>query len=48
MLELVRELVAGGRLGRPVQISSWNYKSWLNLPRSPDEIEKIMADGKVK
>ena len=43
----MREIIAGGRLGRPIQINSWNYKSWLNYPRLPDELDTTKGGGIV-
>src|ERR1051325_180380 len=46
-VEKMRALVAGGTLGRVIQISSWNYKSWLNLPRLPGELDRARGGGVV-
>jgi phthalate 4,5-cis-dihydrodiol dehydrogenase len=46
-VEKMRALVAGGTLGRVIQISSWNYKSWLNLPRLPEELDGAKGGGVV-
>ena len=43
----MREVIASGRLGRPIQISSLNYKSWLNYPRLPAEVETAKGGGIV-
>jgi phthalate 4,5-cis-dihydrodiol dehydrogenase len=43
----MREIIASGRLGRPIQINSWNYKAWLNLPRLPAELETAKGGGIV-
>jgi phthalate 4,5-cis-dihydrodiol dehydrogenase len=43
----MREIIAGGRLGRPFQINSWNYKSWLNYPRLPAELDTSKGGGIV-
>ncbi len=43
----MREVIASGRLGRPIQINSWNYKAWLNLPRLPAELETAKGGGIV-
>jgi phthalate 4,5-cis-dihydrodiol dehydrogenase len=43
----MREIIAGGSLGRPIQISSWNYKSWLNYPRLPAELDTSKGGGIV-
>jgi len=46
-VEKMRELVASGKLGRLIQISAWNYKSWLNLPRLPAELDTAKGGGVV-
>jgi phthalate 4,5-cis-dihydrodiol dehydrogenase len=43
----MREVIGSGRLGRPIQISSWNYKSWLNYPRLPSEVDTSKGGGIV-
>jgi phthalate 4,5-cis-dihydrodiol dehydrogenase len=43
----MREVITSGRLGRPIQISSWNYKSWLNYPRLPAEVDTAKGGGIV-
>lgn len=41
----MREIVASGRLGRGIQISSWNYKGWLDSPRLPSELDTAKGGG---
>jgi len=43
----MREIITSGRLGRPIQINSWNYKSWLNYPRLPAELDSAKGGGIV-
>ncbi|HLN87555.1 MAG TPA: Gfo/Idh/MocA family oxidoreductase [Candidatus Limnocylindrales bacterium] len=43
----MREVINSGRLGRPIQINSWNYKSWLNYPRLPAELDSTKGGGVV-
>jgi phthalate 4,5-cis-dihydrodiol dehydrogenase len=43
----MREVVAGGRLGRAIQISSWNYKGWLKNARLPSEVDTSKGGGVV-
>jgi phthalate 4,5-cis-dihydrodiol dehydrogenase len=43
----MREVIAGGRLGRPIQISSWNYKGWLKNDRLPEELDTSRGGGVV-
>ena len=46
-IEKMRELIGAGRLGRVIQIGSWNYKSWLDLPRLPEELDTGKGGGVV-
>lgn len=41
----MREVVASGRLGRPIQINSMNYKGWLDSPRLPCEVDTARGGG---
>ena len=41
------EVVASGRLGRVIQISTWNYKGWLRSPRLPSEVDSARGGGVV-
>jgi phthalate 4,5-cis-dihydrodiol dehydrogenase len=43
----IREIVASGRLGRIVQIGSWNYKNWILRPRLDVEINPARGGGVV-
>jgi len=43
----MREVITSGRIGRAIQISSWNYKSWLNYPRLPAELDTAKGGGIV-
>ncbi|HEY2986920.1 MAG TPA: Gfo/Idh/MocA family oxidoreductase, partial [Candidatus Binatia bacterium] len=43
----MREVVASGQLGRPIQISSWNYKGWLKSARLPSEVDTSKGGGVV-
>jgi phthalate 4,5-cis-dihydrodiol dehydrogenase len=43
----MREVITSGRLGRPIQINSWNYKGWLNNPRLPAELDSAKGGGVV-
>ena len=43
----IRQIVAGGRLGRLVQISSWNYKNWILRPRLEVEVDPKRGGGVV-
>ncbi|MGH7772044.1 MAG: Gfo/Idh/MocA family protein [Candidatus Binatia bacterium] len=41
----MREVVASGRLGRVIQVNTWNYKGWLNSPRLPSEVDTSKGGG---
>ena len=43
----MREVVVSGRLGRTIQINSWNYKSWLKNSRLPSEVDTAKGGGVV-
>jgi phthalate 4,5-cis-dihydrodiol dehydrogenase len=43
----MREVVASGRLGRAIQINSWNYKGWLKSARLPSEVDTSRGGGVV-
>jgi phthalate 4,5-cis-dihydrodiol dehydrogenase len=46
-VEKMREVVASGRLGRAIQINSWNYKGWLKSARLPEELDIAKGGGVV-
>lgn len=41
----MREVVVSGRLGRVIQINTWNYKGWLNSARLPSEMDTSKGGG---
>lgn len=41
----MREVVTSGRLGRPIQLSTWNYKGWLQSPRLASEVDTAKGGG---
>ena len=43
----MREVVASGRLGRLIQINTWNYKGWLRSARLPSEVDTSKGGGVV-
>jgi phthalate 4,5-cis-dihydrodiol dehydrogenase len=43
----MREVVASGRLGRVIQINSWNYKGWFKNARLPSEVDTSKGGGVV-
>jgi phthalate 4,5-cis-dihydrodiol dehydrogenase len=40
-------LIASGKLGRVIQINSWNFNDWLQRPRLPPEIDTRLGGGLV-
>ncbi len=43
----MRELVSSGKLGRVIQINTWNYKGWLKSARLPSEVDTPRGGGVV-
>jgi predicted dehydrogenase len=43
----MREVVASGRLGQVLQITSWNYNNWLQRPRLATEVDTTLGGGLV-
>lgn len=43
----MREVIDGGKLGRVIQINSWNYKGWLTHARLPAEVDTARGGGVV-
>ncbi len=43
----MREVIDGGKLGRVIQINSWNYKGWLTHARLPAEVDTAKGGGVV-
>ena len=41
----MREIVAGGTLGRVRMIQTWNYTDWIYRPRRPDELDVGQGGG---
>ena len=46
-IRAMREVVASGRLGQVIQITSWNYNNWLQRPRLPSEVDTKQGGGLV-
>jgi phthalate 4,5-cis-dihydrodiol dehydrogenase len=44
-IKRMREIVASGRLGPPIQINSWNSNDWLQRPRLASEIDTKIGGG---
>ena len=44
-IQRMREIVAGGELGRVRMIHTWNYTDWIYRPRRPDEFDIGMGGG---
>ena len=43
----IREIISSGRLGRLIQINTWNYKGWLRSARLPSEVDTSKGGGVV-
>lgn len=43
----IRALIQSGRLGRVVQIISWNFNDWLQRPRLASEVDTRIGGGVV-
>lgn len=41
------ELIASGRIGRVIQIDSWNFNDWLQRPRLASEVDTRLGGGLV-
>lgn len=41
----MREVAASGKLGRVIQINTWNYRNWLNQPRLATEVDTATGGG---
>ena len=41
----IREIVGSGRLGRIIQISTWNFNDWLQRPRLASEVDTRVGGG---
>ena len=46
-IRAMRELIAGGRLGRAIQIDSWLFNDWLQRPRLAEELDERAGGGLV-
>jgi phthalate 4,5-cis-dihydrodiol dehydrogenase len=46
-IKKMREIVNSGRLGRLIQINTWNYKGWLQVPRLASEVDTAVGGGVV-
>ena len=44
-IQVMREIVTGGRLGRVRMINTWNFTDWMYRPRRPDEFEIGLGGG---
>lgn len=43
----MREVVASGRIGRVIQVNSWNFNDWLQRPRLASEVDTRLGGGLV-
>ena len=46
-IQKMREIVASGRLGKVIQINSWNSNDWLQRPRLASEVDTSVGGGIV-
>lgn len=46
-IRAMRQVVESGRLGRVIQIDSWNFNDWLQRPRLPPEVDTARGGGLV-
>jgi predicted dehydrogenase len=46
-IQKIREVVASGRLGKVIQINSWNSNDWLQRPRLASEVDTSVGGGIV-
>jgi phthalate 4,5-cis-dihydrodiol dehydrogenase len=46
-IQKIREIVASGRLGKVIQINSWNSNDWLQRPRLASEVDTSVGGGIV-
>jgi phthalate 4,5-cis-dihydrodiol dehydrogenase len=44
-IKTMREIVAGGSLGRVRMIHTWNFTDWIYRPRRPDEFDIALGGG---
>ena len=44
-IKRMREIVAGGALGRVRMINTWNFTDWIYRPRRPDELDSALGGG---
>jgi phthalate 4,5-cis-dihydrodiol dehydrogenase len=44
-IQRMREIIAGGELGRVRMIHTWNYTDWIYRPRRPDEFDISLGGG---
>lgn len=41
----MREIIAGGTLGRVRMVNTWNFTDWIYRPRRPDELDQAQGGG---
>jgi len=46
-IRAMRDVVASGRIGRVIQINSWNFNDWLQRPRLASEVDTRLGGGLV-
>lgn len=47
-IRAMRGVLATGRLGRPIQVDSWNFTDWLQRPRLAAELDETLGGGFVQ
>src|ERR687894_721708 len=45
VVRLMRDMIAGGELGRLGMIATWNYTDFLYRPRRPEELDTARGGG---
>ena len=46
-IKAIRKLIASGRVGKVVQVDTWNFNDWLQRPRIASEVDTKMGGGLV-
>jgi len=46
-IRAMREVIASGRIGRVIQIDTWNFNDWLQRPRLASEVDTTLGGGLV-
>ncbi len=46
-IRAMRAVIASGRIGRVIQVNSWNFNDWLQRPRLASEVDTRLGGGLV-